>query len=103
MIFSLPAGKYHSALAKNRAIVPEKVPTQSVFQFHVVNINTPMSTSSSPRSDHVHSPTYSRNMYSTLCRQPDNIRKIKEEPTSPPRHHYQHPLTNDADRPQCYY
>lgn len=60
------AGKYHSALAKNRAVMPEKVPIQSVFHFHVVNINTPMSTSSlSPRSDHTHSPTYSRSMY--LC------------------------------------
>jgi len=58
------AGKYHSSLAKNRVVIPEKVPTQSTFQFHVVNITTPMSTTSlSPRSDHGHSPTFSRNMY----------------------------------------
>jgi hypothetical protein len=58
------AGKYHSALAKNRVVIPEKVPTQSAFQFHVVNINTPMSSSSlSPRSDHTRSPTFSRNMF----------------------------------------
>jgi hypothetical protein len=56
------AGKYHSALAKNRTVQAEKVPTQSPFQFHVVNINTPVSASLSPRSDHTRSPTYSRSM-----------------------------------------
>jgi len=57
-------GKFHSALAKNRIVIPEKVPIQSGFQFHVVNINTPLSSSSlSPRSDHTHSPTYARTMY----------------------------------------
>jgi hypothetical protein len=53
-------GKYYPALLKNRVVTPEKSPKQSTFQFHVVNINTPVSTSSlSPRSDN-HSPTYSR-------------------------------------------
>ena len=60
-------GKYHSALAKNRIVIPEKVPIQSGFQFHVVNINTPVSTSSlSPRSDNAHSPTHPRTMYQFL-------------------------------------
>lgn len=58
------AGKYHSALAKNRTVLAEKVPTQTAFQFHVVNINTPKSSSSlSPRSEHGFSPTFARGMY----------------------------------------
>jgi hypothetical protein len=58
------AGKYHSALSKNRVVIPEKIPQQVPFQFHVININTPVSSSSlSPRSDPSHSPTYARNMY----------------------------------------
>jgi len=58
------SGKYLSALQKNKHVIPEKFPMQSTFQFHVVNITTPLSaTSLSPRSDHGVSPTESRNPY----------------------------------------
>ena len=63
----LLAGKYHAAIGKNRGVIPEKVPTQSPFQFHVVNITTPVSTTSkSPRSENGRSPGHSKNMYYSL-------------------------------------
>src|SRR5579859_471483 len=78
------AGKYLPTLGKNRAVLPEPIPKQSSFQFHVVNINTPISTSSlSPRSDPGRSPTQSRSMYTSPSTAIYN-RKIKQEPTSPP-------------------
>jgi hypothetical protein len=98
------AGKYYPALLKNRVVTPEKSPKQSTFQFHVVNINTPVSTSSlSPRSDN-HSPTYSRNdkMYLFLvC-----WLIVGESKRNQCLHHRSHPcrllLMNDGDHP-CYY
>ena len=58
----LLAGKYIPTLSKNRNnVIPEKFPMQSTFQFHVVNITTPLS-ATSPGSD-VLSPVETRNMY----------------------------------------
>jgi len=60
------AGRYLTPISKNRMVRAEMVPLQTPFHFHVVNINTPVSASLSPRSDNAFSPTYSRGPYVPL-------------------------------------